>query len=216
MVIFDRYHPKPRIGGLPLRGFFLMLCGWLVTNCGLSKTQADILLPGHKPVKHVLVFEDLSPPPGQRLIVGPTRGLGGFEEIKPGEPFRFSNKYDTRIYLVPVDSPSQAWDQESLHAWPNAIPPVREINSVLIVSSVADVITKLRYEGIVDEQPVIGVVSQVKLDSSGKVVSSTALLLTMLLLVGGGLALCFYATRRLRADAMQRSHAEETKEVASS
>ena len=216
MVIFDRYNPKPRIGRLPLRGFFFMLCGWLVTNCGLSKTQADILLPGHKPVKHVLVFEDLSPPPGQRLIVGPTRGLGGFEEIKPGEPFRFSNKYGTRIYWVPVDVPAQAWDQESLHAWPNAIPPVSEINSVLIVSSVADVITKLRYEGIVDEQPVIGVVSQVKLDSSGKVVSSATFLLTMLLLVGGGLALCFYATRRLRADSLQRPHAEETKEVASS
>ena len=216
MVIFDRYNLKPRIGRLPLRGFFLMLCGWLVTNCGLSKTQADILLPGHKPVKHVLVFEDLSPPPGQRLIVGPTRGLGGFEEIKPGEPFRFSNKYGTRIYLVPVDVPAQTWDQESLHAWPNAIPPVSEINSVLIVSSVADVITKLRYEGIVDEQPVIGVVSQVKLDSSGKVVSSATFLLTMLLLAGGGLALCFYAARRLRVDSLQRSHAEETKEVAPS
>ncbi|MCP4887304.1 MAG: hypothetical protein GY904_11910 [Planctomycetaceae bacterium] len=216
MVNFDRYNPQPRIGKLPLRGFFLMLCGLLVTSGGLSKTQADILLPGHKPVKHVLVFEDVSPPPGQRLIVGPTRGLGGFEEIKPGEPFRFSNKYDTRIYLVPVDVSSQAWDQTSLRGWPNVIPPVSEINSVLIVSSVAEVITNLRYDGTVDGQPVIGVVSQVKLDSLGKVVSSTTFLLIMLLLAGGGLALCFYAARRLRVDSLQRPHAEQTKEVAPS
>ncbi len=221
MFEFNRNKITPRIGSLPsrgllLRGLLLMLCTLLVTGCGLSKTRADILLPGYKSVKHYLVFEDLSLPPGQLLIVGPTRGLNGFEEIKVGEPFRFSRKYDTRIYLVPVEFSTEAWNQESLQAWPSVIPPVSEINSVPLISSVAEVITNLCFDGVVDGQPVFGVVSQVKLDSLGQVVNPTTFLLIILLLVGVGLALCFYASRRLKAGPLQRQRSGENRRVESS
>lgn len=62
-----------------------------------------MLLPGHKDVTHEFYVE--APPgllTGRRLLLHPTAGFEGVDEVVPGVPFRIQHKYDPYLYLVPA------------------------------------------------------------------------------------------------------------------
>lgn len=110
---------------------------------------ADLVLPGTKGVVHELVLED-GPAWKEWGFVGfPMRGFHGVERLEPGRPFRFSGKYGTRIYAVPIgeDVPAEldaAWC--ALHA--NSTPPVGEVKHVGTWDPLERVLTRVRVDGV--------------------------------------------------------------------
>ena len=159
----------------------------------------DILLPGHKNVKHELVFEESDLFKEHRLVAAPIRGFTGVEEVQPGKPFRFSSKYGTRFYLVPKNTELPKFEREVFDQWPNAAPPVAEIKSLPVTNPVSMATTTLRFAGIDEETPVIERVSHVELDRWGNEASPTRSILVFGLLIAAGLAFCLLAIRRMKA-----------------
>ncbi len=162
----------------------------------------DILLPGHKSVKHQLVFEDSAAFQQHRLIAAPIAGFSGVEEILPGRPFAFSTKYGTAFYLVPRDQVIPEFDRERFDQWPHQSPPVTQIRSRPVTSLVASALTTLKFSGL-DESgvPIIEQVSHRETDRNGKPANTSRSLLLFGLCAAAGLVLCLLALRRLRAGA---------------
>jgi len=114
-----------------------------------APARADILLPGHRPVSHQLVIEASELWTGKRIVAFPVRGVGGTHVVEPGQPFGFSSKYGTRLYVAtgsePVpDSADAAWTASHVAA---AI-PVSEVSSVPLISPLEAIVTTLRIRAL--------------------------------------------------------------------
>lgn len=179
--------------------FCALALGWPLTG------EGDVLLPGHKNVKHELVFEDSELLRENRLVAAPIAGFSGAEVIKAGTPFRFSSKYGTRFYLIPGDTPVPKFDQDVFAQWPNCKPPRGEIRSVPVSNPVASALTTLRFTEIGDSGPVIEEVGHVELDRFGEVASPTRSIIYFGLLIAAGLVLCLVAIRRMKSSGSKDS-----------
>jgi len=110
---------------------------------------ADLILPGAKDVRHELVLED-GPAWKDWVFVGyPMHGFRGLERLHPGEPFRFSSKYGTRLYAARPDEPLPA---ELDDAWksshPSSAPPVEQVRFVGLWNPLARIETRARVDGV--------------------------------------------------------------------
>lgn len=125
--------------------------------------SADLIPNGYKGVVHQLVFVDSEAFSTHRLVAAPVAGFGGAVEIKPNEPFDFSSKYGTRIYLVPADvEPLLDFDKARFNQWPSITPPVSEIGFVPQTSLITLILTKLRFAGVAATGPQIEVVDNIE------------------------------------------------------
>jgi hypothetical protein len=109
----------------------------------------DILLPGHKPVRHALVLETAPGVELPRLVAHPVRGFGGWTEVRPGEPFEFSTKYGTHLCAV---QPGEVVPDRVDAAWCSAHAstpiPVQQVASLSFASPVEALTTTLLVEGV--------------------------------------------------------------------
>ncbi len=113
----------------------------------LAFLAPDVLPPGHKSVRHEMAVEG-TVPAGFRLVASPVRGFGGVHEVQSGQPFSFSSKYGTRLYLLPLDQPlpsqwSEAWLEQHPHSDTFA-----EVASVPAGTPLARVLTTWRIDGV--------------------------------------------------------------------
>lgn len=166
----------------------------------ITNARADLLPPGHKSVKHEMVFVESEPLSSHRIIATPTRGFSGVEEIEPGKPFRFSSKYGTRLYSVPenIELPKK-FDLDFFEQWPSCDPPVRETKSVPIVSPVKSKLTTVRLASVSPDGLIIEVVSDESFDWTGKPANVLRFYWPLFVPVFLGGTLCFWMARRKRA-----------------
>ena len=174
--------------------FLSFVC--LIANQG----KADILAPGHRSISHQLVFESSPLFDDYCLVAAPIRGIGGVHVVVPGQPFQFSSKYVTRLYLIPESvTENLKFDRENFDQWPSTLPPVSQIPSVPVTSPVASVVTTVRFADVQGGKPNIIVVDHKELDSGGKPVSYWREYWWLIFPVFGGVVLLAGVFRRLRS-----------------
>jgi len=197
------YLPLPQ---LPTRRFGLINCAVALFLAGSSMTakvaKADILMPGHKPVSHVLVFQESELFHQHRLVAAPIKGLGGWTEVQPGQPFEFSNKYGTRIFLIPKDVKIEKFDSVAFDQWPHVPPPVQEVASLPLSNPVSGIVTQLAFTGVFEGRPAVQIVSEQRLNAFGEPVTyiGTMLLMGGVFLVG--MTVTWVAIRRIQRTPM--------------
>jgi hypothetical protein len=169
----------------------LLVAAWLL----VAPLHADLIPPGTRPIEHTLVF-DASPWFQQyRIVAAPTVGFDGDVVVQPDVPFRFSSKYGTRLYAVPLDvtPPSGAW-RDAREWWSmqrSADIPVAERKFVPLVSTLESVETRLRIVDISASGMQVVVVDE---DS----VHNGWLIASLLLVFGLGLGLLLWLWRKRR------------------
>ena len=174
--------------------FFSFVC--LIANEG----KADILPPGYRSISHQLVFESSPLFDDYCLVAAPIRGFGGIHVVVPGQPFQFSSKYGTRLYLIPESVAEKLkFDREYFDQWPSTLPPVSEIRSVPLISPVASVVTTVRFANLQGGKPNIIVVDHKELDSGGKPASYLRAYWWLIFPVVGGVVVLAGVFRRLRS-----------------
>lgn len=115
----------------------------------LDLLPLDLLPPGHKSVRHELVILPAPALLGRQLVAAPYPGLSGVTAIEPGQPFRFSAKYGTRVFALGAGETAPprfdgAWSEGRM-----AAPiPVREIASVSVASPLVRVVTTCRFASL--------------------------------------------------------------------
>jgi hypothetical protein len=160
---------------------------------------ADLIPSGHKAVTHQLVFVDSPALAHHRLVAAPVRGLHGTTEVVAGQPFQFSSKYGTRLYLIPKDvMPLPKFDRDLYSQWPSEEPPVGEITSVPMVNPVASILTKVRLVSVTSGPPEMELVAHEELDDSHTPVSWKCHLWRPLVLVPAGTAILLLTVRILK------------------
>ncbi|MEE2939379.1 MAG: hypothetical protein VX460_03230 [Planctomycetota bacterium] len=161
----------------------------------------DLIPPGHRPVVHELVFEQLELPPGTRLVATPVRGFGGVEVVRQGAPFRFSSKYGTTFFLVPegedITAPEPGRDLDH----PSAAPPLGEIRSLPLVNPVARVLTTLALDGVEAGELRLRVVEEARFDATGEPIGPGTYAPWIAVLLLGVIAVHELGKRRRRASA---------------
>lgn len=180
-----------------------------ITLGTFNAAEADLIPPGHKSVKHELVFVDSASLDSHRLVAAPIRGLHGVMEVQAGQRFRFSTKYGTRFYLVPDDlRPLPEFDRELFAQWPSVAPPISETRSASMISPVASALTTLRLADVTSSEPKIELVNHIEFDSSGNPVTWKSSVVRPLVLVPAGVLLLLVAAlvvRRTRRGTVQSS-----------
>ncbi|MFO1076814.1 MAG: hypothetical protein U1E73_03710 [Planctomycetota bacterium] len=134
----------------------------------------DLLPPGRKPVQHELILDWAGAPPTQRFVASPARGFSGNREIRPGEPFRFSSSYGTRIYAVPADAvlPDRKERIAEDAPWPSAPVPVREVRSTSFGHPLARVITTIAVKALRPDALELAFVAERRCDAAGNELGS--------------------------------------------
>lgn len=164
-----------------------------------APTQADLIPPGHKGVTHHLVFVDSPALAQHRLVAAPVRGLQGTTEVVAEQPFSFSSKYGTRLYVIPKDVvPLPEFDRELFSQWPSAEPPVGEIKSLPLISPVTSIVTTVRLVDVTSGLPVIEVVTHEEFDDNANPIAWRSYLWRPLVLVPVGIAVLLITIRILR------------------
>jgi len=159
----------------------------------------DLLLPGHKSVRHELIL-DWGEESG-RFIAYPTRGFHGPHEIERGKPFRFSSKYGTKIYAVPADAVFPE-DREAATAvaWPRARVPVGEVRSIPASNPLAHVLTTARITAVTANGIEFKILGERRMDGSGNEIGNFDWVL-LVLVASVGVAMLLVLNRRAqRAD----------------
>jgi hypothetical protein len=156
---------------------------------------ADLIPPGQRPIVHELVLAEGPAWEDWGFLASPVRGFGGVTVIRPGEPFRFSGKYGTRIYAyrageAPPAELTDAWKAEH----PSARPPVEHVGFVALTSPLTRLEHTLAVEAVAPDALRLAVVEQHRVHAwPGYLVW-----LVPLVLVAGG-AFGFVRLRRRRA-----------------
>jgi hypothetical protein len=172
----------------------------------------DVLPDGHRSLTHELELEASPHFAEFELYAWPVAGFGGETHIVPGEAFRFSSKYGTRIFAFDkgaqfsaaaidwiVDDPSPAALAEHGVRAVGAV-PVQEQGSAPIGSPVQRVLTRLRVVSVADGEVRLEVVEElVQRDPIALVALAGALSAGVV-----GLGLLIRARRRAGAVATQR------------
>jgi hypothetical protein len=170
----------------------LLVAAWLLA----APLHADLIPPGTRPIEHTLVFDDSPWFQQYRIVAAPTLGFAGEVVVQPHVPFRFSSKYGTRLYAVPLEvtPPSDGWFQarDWWSAQRSADLPVAEEKYVPTVSTLESVQTRLAIVDITATTLRVVVVDEDRRHS-------TWLLLAMgVLLLGGTYGLWRLVRRRRR------------------
>jgi hypothetical protein len=114
-------------------------------------TVPDVVPPGHRRVQNELVLEWGEAFAELQFVASPTRGFGGHEPIRRGQPFGFSGKYGTRIHALPrtaVLPPAGA--ALAADAGASARVPVAAVWLVAASNPLARVVTTLRVVAVDD------------------------------------------------------------------
>lgn len=160
----------------------------------LGDAQADLIPPGHKSIKHQLVFLDSPLLTEHRLIAAPVRGFGGFSEVKAGHPFYFSSKYGTKIYAVPKDyQPPTRYSPGEALPFPHSEPPTNSITSVSLLQNTSRIETHCRLVAVTETSLEIEVTEEIRFDELNNVTTGGLSLLGKIAIslvgLGGCLAL---------------------------
>lgn len=173
----------------------------------LPATLADILPPGHRAIKHELVFVESDLLSDHRLIATPTRGLRGAVEVKAGQPFSFSTKYGTRLYIAPDDAAlPENGKSDVAPDWLSAEPPIHDIRSVPWYSPVESALTTCRLAAVGPDGPQIDLVEHVTLDAQGRPASGLRRTWLLAAIAAVGLLGCLglYIFRRVHKSSSQQ------------
>jgi len=157
----------------------------------------DVLPPGTRSVRHELVIEPDARLDDWKLVASSELGLGPANlVVQPGEPFRFSAKYRTRLYAVSRSEVIPEWlstEWRATHA--SAEPPVAEVHSVVSLSPIESILTTLRVERI-DERALVFTVAR---EDTTYAYPQLALWIGVGALFVGGVVGLFLLRRRQRA-----------------
>lgn len=177
--------------------------------CCLSRdVKADIVPPGNKSVSHKLVFEASPLLESHRLIAMPVRGFGGFAEVRSGQPFWFSSKYGTRLYVVPNDySPPERISPREELPFPSCDVPVASVTYVPVFSPVKSILTTLQLTEVGDETIQVAVVDHVEYGSDGRPASWLRSIVPLIAIAAVGLISCLVLWSRRRSRRMLASEA---------
>ena len=153
----------------------------------------DVLLPGQASVTHELVLSPSAALEGHVLIASPSAGFGGVHIVAPGEPFRFSGKYGTKLYAVPESedlAPIRAPDLQQILDYPRSTPPVFETSSVSTSNPLRRILTTFEVTEIEGESLQVRVLMSEEFGGDGKpLVVQRRAALPWFALAGIGLAL---------------------------
>lgn len=157
----------------------------------LGDAQADLIPPGHKSIKHQLVFLDSPLLTEHRLIAAPVRGFGGFSEVKAGHPFYFSSKYGTKIYAVPKDyQPPTRYSPGEALPFPHSEPPTNSITSVSLLQNTSRIETHCRLVAVTETSLEIEVTEEIRFDELNNVTTGGLSLLGKIAISLVGLGGC--------------------------
>ena len=176
----------------------MSLCTALLSLATLTPASPspDIVLPGTRPVEHTLVLEGDAA--GRRLIAAPTRGFGQVE-VRLGEPFRFSSKYGTRLWLFdPALELPARYERERFEQLGDSLGLPREISAVPLIHPLGRVQTTLRLSGVAAGQPRLKLVDEQRVTLWGRPTSELALTSALLGVAGVGLVALILLRRRRR------------------
>jgi hypothetical protein len=147
----------------------------------------DILLPGNRPVTHELSLEIDEGFAEWRFLASPVAGFRGVTVIESGVPFRFSSKYGTRIYAVPLaDEVPERCSTEWAEGRPVTLPGVGEINQISVSSPLARVLTKLRVVEVQGAEIRLEEIGEQRFDASGRLIDETMLRVFLIGMAGVG------------------------------
>ncbi len=161
----------------------------------------DVLLPGQVSVDHKLVAQASPALEGHTLFAFPTAGFGGPHVVVPGEPFPFSDKYGTALYLIPDGVDIAALDLPTPPArldFPSSTPPGPEISAVSLASPIRSVRTTFEVAGVEGVTLKLAVISVEKFRKNGQPVGEGRSLMPVLALVAAGAALGVVVLRSRR------------------
>ena len=173
----------------------------LLTILWLPMTPTpDMILPGHKSVRHELLLEWDTDANDCSFVAYPTRGFHVPVEIRPGEPFEFSSKYGTRIYAMPDDAAvPESRDGWLDVAWPTASVPVQEVRSVASGNPLARVETTLRVDRVTTSGIEFTVIGERRMDANGNDITNLDWLLLPLIAATGAIILLVLRRRSSRS-----------------
>lgn len=161
-----------------------------------NQVLADVIPPGNKSVRHVLVFVDSPLLQSHRLVATPIRGFGGHEEVQAGQPFGFSTKYGTRLYVVPED---YVFPKKIIYgarpAFPSCEVPVSSITSVPVLSPVDSIRTTCELVSVEEDSIRVSLVDHQELDAFGRPVTPGSMALPLLAISASGLIGCYFIRR---------------------
>lgn len=156
----------------------------------------DVLTPGHRPVVHEMVVEAGGVPQGMRLVAAPVRGFGGVHEVVPGQPFGFSAKYGTRLYLLPADASLPAeWSRDWIGVHPCS-DRFDERASVPLGAALARVLTTWRVLGVQEGRILMQFVREQHFDAAANPLTPSWRWLLLLAIAAGG---AFWLVRTARS-----------------
>lgn len=166
----------------------------------LASPRPDILPPGQRAVQHELVVEAADGAALPALLAFPTQGFGQAMRVMPMEPFGFSSKYGTRLYVL---EPGEALPRKVDALWAerhrSAAIPVREITGVAMGSPVTRVRTTLRASATADGRLQLAVRDTVHFDAQGRPVDRRQTFWLLLPAAAGALWLWWLARASPRA-----------------
>ncbi|MGE0144166.1 MAG: hypothetical protein AB7I19_10735 [Planctomycetota bacterium] len=168
----------------------------------------DVMVPGEKNVEHRLILEwDREALPFQ-FVATPTHGFSGVHAIQPGEPFRFSNKYGTKIVALPGTAtlPPAGGKLDPDGPWPRQAVPVTEVRSVPASHPLAIVETSLRITRVTESSIEFETLGERRLDTSGRELSGSYFW-PLILVASVGVAGLMYLGRTRRNDVMTNASA---------
>lgn len=177
----------------------IVFLGGILTLAGTTPVRADLIPPGNKAVSHKLVFVDSPLLQEHRVIAMPVRGFGGHEEVRAGQPFHFSSKYGTRLYVVPDDfqPPSKVTVGDPL-PFPSCEVPVSSTTYVPKLSPITSLRSTLKLVAVNDDTIEVELVDHVELNSSGEPVTVAGTVLPWLIIASVGFVGCVVIWRRTR------------------
>lgn len=156
----------------------------------------DILPPGQRPVVHELVVLPTPVLDGWKIVAAPVAGFSGHTLVVPGEPFRFSTKYGTRLFACAADEGLPERLDEAWMAAHRPTPiPVEQVASVAMTSPLERLTTRLSIDAIGPERIALHVVDEQRVNSFPPAAIGAALVATAAL---GLFGLMLVRRRRIR------------------
>ncbi len=165
-----------------------------------APAAADIIPPGYRSVRHVLVLEDDERLAEIRLVLAPVRGFGGTEILEPGQERTFSGKYGTRVFALRADQTVPDDPKElAAAAFASGDLPVGEISSVPHTDRTREAVSTVRLDSIEGDEVVLMHVATRKYGKGRVEVTGDRTWSVMLGVGAVGLLLVILLLRRRRA-----------------
>lgn len=175
---------------------------WTAGHSRAPARAPDLILPGHKPVRHELVLDWPESLDAYRFVLSPTRGFHGNHVVEKGVPFRFSTKYGARIWALPADAPLPDKRKyiEPDRPWPNVRTPVRETKSIALGHPLAHIVTKFRIVAVDDKTLRFERIGESRFDASGRALGRFDWLPLLVIGICGALWLLAIDRRRQQSE----------------